>query len=120
MYASQRTLGSRPNINGNNHNSRRPPLSLPPNQDELFSIEVAPQPHPMMASTCLRDRGQPQHSTFRQQPPKSKPNSLPVLNCLFAALGKKISNDLVEDDTTCNNVPDIYHKMNNNIVSANT
>ena len=64
----------------NNTNSRfinkPPPLSLPPqHQEDFLTIQKAPNP----IESC---HSRVQHSF--QNKSKFKPNSLPVLNCLFA------------------------------------
>ena len=64
----------------NNTNSRfinkPPPLSLPPqHQEDFLTIQKAPTP----TESC---NSRVQHSF--QNKSKFKPNSLPVLNCLFA------------------------------------
>jgi hypothetical protein len=53
------------------------------------------------------------------QQPKSnkfKPNSLPVLNCLFAALGRNNNKNNFVDETPYADVPEMFTRINNNIV----
>lgn len=71
---------------------------------EFFSIQLAPM--------------QNQFKSAHQQQPKSKfkPNSLPVLNCLFAALGKNTNDDTILEETPYADfvVPDLFSQINNN------
>ena len=70
-----------------------------PRNDDLFSIKLAPMQQPEPPKL-------PKSAKF-------KPNTLPVLNCLFAALGKK---EEILDETPYAEfvVPDLFSQMNNN------
>ncbi len=118
LYASQRILSSRQQQQQQQSN-KRPPLSLPQNQDELFSIEVAPHQPQFPMTMAKQPHSNRTASTFKHKlsSATSKPNSLPMLNCLFAALGKK---DRGREDAPYTDVPDLCHRMNNNIVRVLT
>ena len=102
-------------------NSRRvvhqaPLLSLPPNNEDFFTIQKAPPqppPHPPGSNQSRTQACHQQHQNKSSS--KFKPNSLPVLNCLFAALGRhKEAHSGIQDETPYV-VPDLFTQMNNNV-----
>ena len=71
---SEQTFHRRSTLQKQFASQRRP---LPARRDDFFSIQLAP-------GTSVKHPPQP----IKNSKSKMKPNTLPVLNCLFAALGK--------------------------------
>jgi len=111
---NRKTLNNSKLISNNISRVAPPALSLPvsQHQNDFFTIEKAPHPHCIPQDAGYFRRGTTTQP-FQQTKSKFKPNSLPVLNCLFAALGKhKAENNM---DETPYVVPDLFTQMNNNV-----
>ena len=75
---SEQTFQRRKTLQKQFASQRRP---LPSRQEDFFTINLAPD-------SKVRQQQPPAPSSVKNSKPKIKPNTLPVLNCLFAALGK--------------------------------
>ena len=76
-------------------------------RQDFYSIQMAP----------MQNQAPPVMIKQQSQRSRFKPNSLPVLNCLFAALSKNHENDdTILDETPYADfaVPDFFNRMNNN------
>jgi len=109
---SEQTFQRRTTLQKQFASQRRP---LPSRREDFFSIKLAPE------SKVRQQQQPPAPPSVKNSKPKIKPNTLPVLNCLFAALGKHQNGGNVDednlDDTTPYadfSVPDLFNHVSNN------